>query len=256
LFQFPIPGKKSRSFAIGLPEPLLMCDVDRFVDQLYAPAVAALQLPLVKTEWHRYAADLNRHPTDVDCDSVIGAPEKSGTHARGFHWVITTKEEKLMQHPMSREMHDQLVKLVYEPFHAQVQEQYRRLGATVYHLDLHSMPSRGTSQHKDPGEFRADIVISDGKGVSSRREFVDLVINSYVRAGFKVGYNWPYVGGAITQRYGRPQDGQHCVQAELNRALYMDEDTKKLIPERAKAVQAKLQAALQAVRSGIQGMVE
>jgi len=237
-----------------------------------------LQLPLVKTEWHRYAADLNRHPTDVDADSVVGATNKSGTHARGFHWVITTKEEKLMKHAMPKEMHERLVKLVYEPFHEQMRAQYQQLagsgpvsvkgsgsgpvsvsdngagsgtGWAVYHLDLHSMPSRGTSQHKDPGESRADIVVSDGVGVSSRREFVDLVISSYVRAGFKVGYNWPYVGGAITQRYGQPKAGQHCVQVELNRALYMDEETKKLLPDRLAKVQPKLQTALQKVKEGI-----
>ena len=39
----------------SLSEEILMCDVDRFVDLLYQPSLEALQIPFVKTRWHRYA---------------------------------------------------------------------------------------------------------------------------------------------------------------------------------------------------------
>ncbi|MGE3759604.1 MAG: N-formylglutamate amidohydrolase, partial [Pseudobdellovibrionaceae bacterium] len=61
-----------------LPEPLLFQDVDRYVDILYGPGLKNLQLPFVNTEWHRYAADLNRLPEDIDQDSVFGAPLAKG----------------------------------------------------------------------------------------------------------------------------------------------------------------------------------
>ena len=37
--------------------------------------------------------------------------------------------------------------------------------------------------------------------------------------------NQPYSGGWTTQRWGRPTEGFHAVQIELNRALYLDETT-------------------------------
>lgn len=239
----------------SLDEKVLMCDVDRFVDRLYEPTLGALKLPYVKTEWHRYAADLNRVPEDVDESSVVGATPPAGANARGFHWVITTTEIRLMPAPMPREVHDRLVQLVYEPFHQSVRNHYQVFKAAgakdVYHLDLHSMPSVGTHQHRDPGEHRAEIVVSDCKGQSSNPEFVDLVITSYVKAGFKVGYNWPYFGGRVSEQYGAPADGRHTVQVELNRGLYMDESTKKIRPEIFSATQVKLDAALKRIVEGL-----
>ena len=110
------------------------------------------------------------------------------------------------------------------------------------------MTSQGTSEHRDPGELRADVVISDNEGKSAEREFVDLVIAAYARAGFKVAYNWPYVGGRITEQYGDPSRGQQVVQVELNRGLYMDESTKKIKNEAAAEITKKLERALSYIR--------
>jgi N-formylglutamate amidohydrolase len=229
-----------------LPEQVLLRDVDRFVDKLYEPVIQKLNLLNVKTEWHRYAADLNREPSDVDQDSVEGASLPAGKMPRGFHWVITTYGEKLMPKPISQEDHKKLVNLIYTPFHQEIfsiLERNRKGKAPVWHLDLHSMPSRGTAEHRDPGDLRADIVISDFHGRSADKKFVDLVITSYVRAGFKVGYNWPYYGGKITEIYGRPDRGHHTVQVELNRGLYMDEHSKEK-NENFPKVQMKLEEAI------------
>lgn len=236
-----------------------MCDVDRFVDRLYEPALQDLHIPWVKTEWHRYAADLNRIPEDVDASSVQGHPTKAGTHQRGFHWVVTTTAAPLMKEPMPQEMHQKLVQGVYEPFHQKVRENYHRFetqGAKkIFHLDAHSMPSVGTKMHRDPGERRADIVVSDCQGKSAQKEFVDLVIAAYVRAGFKVAYNWPYLGGRVSEHYGEPQKGHHTVQVEMNRSLYMDEVSKKWKPDEAKAVIEKVRKALQSICQDLPALI-
>jgi N-formylglutamate amidohydrolase len=102
--------------------------------------------------------------------------------------------------------------------------------------------------HRDPGERRADIVISDCYGKSCDSKYRDLVIASYVTAGFKVGYNWPYMGGRVTEVYGKPSEGQQAIQVELNRSLYMDEKTKELLPSHS-AVQEKILKALSYIKS-------
>ncbi len=239
----------------SLPEEILMCDVDRYVDFLYQPSLDKLQIPSVKTEWHRYAADLNRIPEDVDASSVLGHANPAGMHSRGFHWVMTTYRQQLMPGPMSPETHQELVQLIYNPFHSGIQKIYADLHVQgfekTFHIDAHSMPSLGTSEHRDPGELRADIVVSDSKGKSCDPRFKDLVIAAYATAGFKVGYNWPYYGGRVTEQYGMPSKQQHTLQVEMNRSLYMDEKTKKLKPEQAKKVQDQVFVALSYIRNNL-----
>ena len=71
----------------GLDEPLLMRDVDRYVDKLYAPVIGKLHIKNLIAPWHRYAGDLNRYADDVDQDSVKNHANPSGTHPRGLEEV-------------------------------------------------------------------------------------------------------------------------------------------------------------------------
>ena len=232
MITIPHSGEEIPSFVQwlnALPEPVVMCDVDRYVDQIYEPSIVKLAIPFVKTQWHRYIGDLNRFDSDVDCDSVMGNSNPSGKFKRGFIWVQTTTNQILLPQPVSVEVHKKLVELIYNPFHKSVQEVSDKIMKDfkkVYHLDLHSMPSKGTKEHRDPGESRADVVVSDNFGKSSEKKFVDLVIESYKKQGFSVAHNWPYYGGRVTERYGLPEKNHHTVQVELNRKLYMDEGSK------------------------------
>lgn len=236
------------SWLKGLPEQILMCDVDRYVDQLYHPIVEKLKIPTLISKWHRYVVDLNRSPEDVDQASVIGSLNPVGTHPKGYHWSITTLENALMPQPMSKKLHEQLTERYYTPFHQSVESQIAQLhsqGAPmVFHIDAHSMPSKGTKLHRDNGQRRKDIVISDQNGKSCSKEFKDLVFKAYQDAGFDCGYNWPYVGGFITQKYGKPERGCQTIQVELNRALYMDETTKILLRNKAEQTSQKIGMAV------------
>lgn len=251
LISIPHSGEKvpnETPWLRSLPEPVLMCDVDRFVDRLYEPVFQKLQIPHVITEWHRYVVDLNRLPDDVDSSSVDGHKNPAGQFWNGLIWVRTTRGQSLLPKPISSELHQQLVRQYFKPFHDQVlglYSQFRAQGAKkVYHLDAHSMPSKGTASHRDPGETRADIVVSDCDGTSCSAEFKDLVIASYKEAGLDVAYNWPYKGGRVTQTYGKPSVGQEAIQVEINRALYMNEETKAWLPEKAQVLMEKITHAV------------
>ncbi|MCB0342444.1 MAG: N-formylglutamate amidohydrolase [Pseudobdellovibrionaceae bacterium] len=239
----------------GLSEPVLMRDVDRFVDKLYQPALKFVSVPSIATEWHRYVVDLNRLPEDVDADSVEGSKNPSGTFTTGLHWVKTTKGEVLIEKPIPQMLHEKLVRDYYWPFHHQVEKKYAEFKGQghekIYQLDAHSMPSMGTSAHRDPGEVRAQVVVSDVDGQSCESRFKDLVIEAYKQAGFQVAYNWPYKGGRVTQVYGKPDLGQHAIQVELNRSLYMNEETKQLLSEPSKQVQQKIEKAVQFIFDGL-----
>lgn len=239
---------------LQLPETLLMCDVDRFVDQLYRPSLINLHIPNVIWPWHRYVVDLNRLSEDVDAASVEGSVNPVGSFPMGLHWSRTTTGEVIMPKPMPEVLHEDLVKKYFRPFHVEVEKLCAQLKAEgakeLFHMDLHSMPTVGTQAHRDPGETRAEIVISDFNGKSCSAEFKDLVMAAYTQQGFKVAYNWPYIGGRLTQQYGKPQQGHHTIQVELRRDLYMDEKTKKILPAHHELA-PRLGAALRHVNSAL-----
>ncbi len=238
-------------------EPVLMADVDRYVDQFYEAKCNDLSIPFIKTNWHRYVVDLNRFPEDIDEDSVQGSANKSGTHSDGFHWVKTKNGLRLMESPMTMELHNELTEVCFKPFHQKVVNQYKDLlqnHQKVYQLDGHSMPSMGTNAHRDPGEARAQVVISDQDGKSCSSSFAELVVESYKSVGFEVKMNWPYKGGRITQTYGKPELGQHCIQVELNRSLYMDEASKHPVKVKFEDTKAKVTLALKKIYEGVDSL--
>ena len=163
-----------------------------------------------------------------------------------------------MSQPISKTLHEELVQKYFLPFHSQIKSQYEYFSSQgaqkIFHIDLHSMPSVGTMEHKDPGQRRADIVVSDCDGKSCAPWFKDLVIRAYEAAGFTVAYNWPYIGGRITETYGHPLKGQEAIQVEFNRALYMDEASKQLLKNQLPDVQKKLEKALYCIQKGLPEM--
>ena len=55
----------------------------------------------------------------------------------------------------------------------------------------------------------------------------NVLIEELQNLGYLVAANKPYAGGFITEHYGRPARGLHAVQIEINRSLYINEQTLK-----------------------------
>jgi N-formylglutamate deformylase len=93
---------------------------------------------------------------------------------------------------------------------------------TMWHLNCHSMRSHGRRRgEKIP---RADFVLGDRDGSSCAPEFTRMVRDLLQDLGYRVALNDPFKGAELVTRIGRPQDGRHSLQIEVNRGLYMDED--------------------------------
>ena len=238
-----------------LPEITLMYDVDRFVDQMYQKALEQCEIPTVMTHWHRYVVDCNRWPGDIDEDSVEGAKNPSGSHPTGLHWRLTTAGFPLMKTAIKFDLHQLILKKYYYEFFQKIDNLYDHLqkqGAEkIYHLNLHSMPSLGTSAHRDPGQLRADIVIGNEDGKTASTEWTMQVCEAYKNQGFSVSLNRPYKGGTDVEKYGHPQNGHEALMIELNRKLYMDESTKQLLPEKAEPVKKRLQKVIADIHTNI-----
>jgi N-formylglutamate amidohydrolase len=90
-------------------------------------------------------------------------------------------------------------------------------------IDCHSMPSIGGPMDRDPGKRRADFVLGDGHGAACAPALIEAAEKHLRAAGYAVARNEPYAGGHITRHYGKPAQGHHALQIEINRGLYMDE---------------------------------
>ncbi|MBI3436050.1 MAG: N-formylglutamate amidohydrolase, partial [Proteobacteria bacterium] len=70
-----------------------------------------------------------------------------------------------------------------------------------------------------------DVVLGDRYGTSCVALVTDAIEATLRELGYSVSRNKPYAGGFITEHYGNPAAGLHAVQLELNRAIYMNEQT-------------------------------
>ena len=70
---------------------------------------------------------------------------------------------------------------------------------------------------------RPNVVLGDRFGASATGEVMDRLEAAFSAAGFVVTRNAPFAGAYITQAYGRPSKGQHAVQVEIDRSIYMNE---------------------------------
>ena len=92
----------------------------------------------------------------------------------------------------------------------------------------HSMPSTGRRIFGGRHVRRADIVPGTRGRSTADGRIIDVIDSHFRDAGLSVKHDEPYRGGWTTGSYGAPKRGQHAVQIELNRALYVDEQTSEV----------------------------
>lgn len=212
---------------------------DCYIDELYA-AAPRLGLPLIRARFPRTFVDPNREPFELDPEMFAdrlpsyancASPRVSaglGTIPR----VVTNGEEI---YGVKLRLADALerVQTFYRPYHAALADLLARAQARfglALLLDCHSMPSIGGPMDRDAGRRRVDFVLGDCHGASCAAEFVDAAEQFLVQRGYHVTRNIPYAGGYTTRHYGRPQERSHTLQIEVNRGLYMDEDSFERLP--------------------------
>jgi N-formylglutamate deformylase len=76
-----------------------------------------------------------------------------------------------------------------------------------------------------PGMVHADFVIGDRDGTTADPRLSQLVCEHLRGLGYDVAYNDPYKGVELVRRHSDPAVHRHSIQVEVNRKLYMDEQT-------------------------------
>lgn len=205
-------------------------DSDIYVDQLYqrAPQQGAT---LLVSRVSRYVVDLNRGPDEVDSAAVPRHPNARHIPARGVVWRARTDGTPLLRAPLTTQQFARRLELFYDPYHQTLREVAARMRQEHGHVVIvaaHSMPSTGRRVFGGRHVRRADVVPGTRGRSTADGRIIDLIDRHFRDAGLSVKHDDPYRGGWTTSSYGAPRRGQHAVQIELNRALYVDEQTSEI----------------------------
>ncbi|HEY0101975.1 MAG TPA: N-formylglutamate amidohydrolase [Brevundimonas sp.] len=211
----------------ALPDASLRSAGDALVDRLIAPGAEGGAV-LVLGRMHRAYVDLNRDPAELDPALIEGlaATNSSARTAAGYGVIPRTSGDgrPLYARRLSEAEAQARIARWHTPYHAALAGEME--GARARHgeavlIDWHSMPARATA---GAGGLRGpDVVLGDRHGSSCSGELTRRLRRAFETLGWRVALNRPYAGGWTTQVWGRPDDGFHAVQIELNRALYYDE---------------------------------
>jgi N-formylglutamate amidohydrolase len=210
----------------ALPTASLRSAEDALVDRLIAPGLEhGATLLLARTA--RAFVDLNRDPDDLDPALIDGLDRPPSARAAAGYGVLprlTGDGRPLYARRLSLAEARTRLALTHAPYHAALAAEMRaardRCGEAVL-VDWHSMPARATQA---PGGPRGpDVVLGDRHGSSCAADLTRRLRRAFEALGWRVALNHPYAGGWTTQAWGRPEDGFHAIQVELNRALYFDE---------------------------------
>ena len=213
-----------------LDEAGLRSAEDALIDGLIASGPSQGASVIASTVGRAYL-DLNRDPEELDPVLIEGVEAGAATlrTSAGYGVVprLSGDGHPLYNRTLSLAEAAGRIDRVHRPYHAAlsdlIQETWAREGSAVL-IDWHSMPSRVT--RTAPGVRGVDVVLGDRHGTACDPALTRRLKALFESLGWRVALNHPYAGGWTTQVWGRPTDGFHAVQIELNRALYLDETTR------------------------------
>jgi N-formylglutamate amidohydrolase len=211
-------------------DPLMLrSSEDAYVDRLFESAPLA-GAPLIAATAPRAWLDLNRGADELDpalVEDVARVPHNPRiSSGLGVIPRVVAGGRTIYQGRLSRAEADARLTDVWYPYHAGLRAlmdaSHAQFGEAVL-IDCHSMPHEAIEAHCRVGNRPPEIVLGDRYGATAGRTIMDRVEAAFVSAGFRVARNTPFAGAYIAQAYGRPTRGQHVVQVEIDRALYLDE---------------------------------
>lgn len=209
---------------------------DCLVDHLYA-GVPALGAPMLVNAYARVYLDTNRDALELDPKIVeppLPAEANTGSErvAAGLGVIpaVTSGCRPIYRRPLTADTAARRIDAIHRPVHAALTKlmtaTLREFGYAVL-IDCHSMP--GGSGNR-PRRSEPDIVLGDRYGASCAPALVQTATAAFEKLGYTVARNAPYAGGFNTEHYGHPARGQHALQIEINRRLYLDERRFSLTP--------------------------
>ncbi|TBN42795.1 N-formylglutamate amidohydrolase [Paracoccus subflavus] len=211
-----------------LPPATLRSSEDAFVDRLIAgaPDFGAVT---IRAQVPRAVVDLNRAPDEIDPLVVRGVPRhplnQRTLAGLGVIPRVVSQGRAILERPLERSEAERRINSYWRPYHQAlsglIAEARSRFGQAIL-IDMHSMPHDALGHLQGS---RPDMVLGNRHGLSAAARVSDAIVAAIESEGWRVRRNSPFAGAYICSTYGRPGQNVHVVQLEIDRALYMDEQT-------------------------------
>ena len=207
---------------------------DSFVGELFY-STKFFNCLLMEAKFPRTFIDLNRSHLELDPRLISGdfRFDKTARNMAGMGVIprISGNGKEIYSEPIIAKDAIKRLESFYFPYHSFLYnlllESKNRLGYAVL-FDCHSMPSKlnlefsNSKYNNDP-----DIILGDLNGTSCSSFLINEVKAIFEKHNFFVTKNHPFSGGYITKQYGNPSDDIHVIQIEINKKLYMNENSIK-----------------------------
>ena len=164
---------------------------------------------------------------------------------KGLIWRATDEGIPIYARRLGVAEVQQRIARCWVPYHAAVAQAieaaHARHGYSI-HINCHSMPAVASSHATDfPGLVHADFVIGNRDDTTASAGLTRAICKLLQDLGYSVAYNHPYKGVELIRRYADPARHRHGIQIEINRRLYMNEQTLAITPA-FQRLQADLQS--------------
>lgn len=224
-------------YAVALTE--LRKSEDTHVHWLW-DAVPRVGGTLVHATFPRSYIDANRHERDIDVAMLADAwpgevapSDRCLALGNGLVPSHTPTRSPIYARRLPAREVAHRIEHYWRPYRHTLAQVLQAAAATGprWHLNLHSMPGNAYERlgRVAPGPL-ADVVLGDLHGRSCSADFTALVAGAFRERGYTVAVNDPYAGQDLLREFGNPARGHESLQIELNRAIYLNEHTRELLP--------------------------
>lgn len=212
-----------------LDERAIRSSEDAFVDMLFdcAPEFGA---PFLASTAPRAFIDVNRSLDELDSALIegVGKSAHNPRVASGLGVVprVVANGRAIYRGKLAMREAQARIDDYWHPYHdalTQLLDESRALYGEAILIDCHSMPREAIETISTSKGGLPDIVIGDRFGAAADAQIVEHVEATLHNAGLRTARNAPFAGAYVTQHYGRPSRGQHVLQLEIDRSLYMNE---------------------------------
>lgn len=210
---------------------MLRSSEDAYVDTLFS-GVTAHGAPLLSAVFPRAWVDLNRREDELDPALIADVPrgQMNPRVASGLGVIprVVAGGRCIYRGKLARSEAASRISVFWKPYHkalAQLLDEAHAATAAAVLIDCHSMPHEALQSTAAHHQKLPDIVLGDRFGASAAADLVSVAEAAFRAEGFTVSRNIPFAGAYITQHYGKPSAGRHALQVEIDRSLYMNEQT-------------------------------
>jgi N-formylglutamate amidohydrolase len=212
---------------------------DSYVDELFA-CVPAYGGALLAAHFPRSYIDVNRAHDDIDPELLAGAwahgtiaPTARSEAGIGLIRRLVRPGVPIYDRSLSAAEIAARIERYYHPYHGALDDLLRAAHynfGQAWHINCHSMPSSGAYPKRAAALVgnaprHSDFCLGDRDGTTCDLEFTHALRDFLKQRGYTVTLNDPYKGVELVRRYSSPARGIHSLQLEINRALYMSEET-------------------------------